>query len=118
VEPIDLNGDGRDDVVGTSWDGNAYGLAGATGRRMWTASNGQPAGVARVRSAGGRSMVLLATAWDDGFAGVRLLTGSGKEVGSCRLRKTPYGVDSISAPSGAFDAMVSTEEGDVYRIGP
>jgi hypothetical protein len=116
VAPADLDRDGRDDVVGLSWDGLAYGLDGQTGTRMWSARNGQPVGAAEVRRGGQEARVLVATAFDDGFIGIRVLGSKGKVEGSCKLRKTPFAVRPISGPDGEVDAIVSTNEGDIYRI--
>ncbi|HJP65335.1 MAG TPA: hypothetical protein VKA30_03415, partial [Actinomycetota bacterium] len=108
---------GHDDVLGLSWDGKAYALIGATGAVRWTVPDGQPAGAAVIRSsAGAADRILIATAWDDGFAGVRVASSGGKVVGSCRLRKTPFAVRPIASTTGGLDAVASTEQGDVYRF--
>jgi outer membrane protein assembly factor BamB len=112
VAPADVDGDGRDDVVGQSWDGKAYGLDGQNGTVLWSVRNGQPAGAAEV----GRGRVLVGTAFDDGFIGIRVVGPKGRIEGTCRLRKTPFSVQPIPGLNGGVDAVVSTNEGDVYRI--
>jgi outer membrane protein assembly factor BamB len=117
VAPADVDEDGRDDVVGLSWDGQAYGLDGRDGTVLWSVRNGQPAGAAEVRpTAQARPRALVATAFDDGFVGIRVIGPNGEVEGSCRLRKTPFAVLPIPGSGGVVDAVVSTNEGDVYRI--
>ncbi len=117
VTPVDLTGDGRSDVVALSWDGKAYGLSGVTGRALWSLGNGQPAGAAVVRASGGAPpRILVVTVGDGSFVGVRMVDVTGRLVASCRLRKTPWAVRTLPGPGGRVDAVLSTEQGDVYDL--
>jgi hypothetical protein len=37
-------------------------------------------------------------------------------VGSCHLRKTPFTLRPIDGTGSSVEAVLSTKEGDVYRI--
>jgi len=128
VAPADLNGDGADEVLGATSDGNAYALASSNGALLWTLPSGiagsffnLSGGLAGIDlDDDGKQEALIGTQSEDfpvGQGTLKALRADGTIMASCILRKSPYIIAIGDFDGNGFpDAAVGMLEGDVYLM--
>lgn len=116
----DLDGDGTDEVVGTSMDAQARAMDGRTGAARWAVPNGWPGPVAVADLEGdGRAEAIVTTpAPGDARGSVRTIDAGGTVLARCTPNKAPHSAHTVDLDrDGTQEVVVGMEAGDVYVFG-